>query len=205
MIDLLAYDRLATRIHRPMAARPGNQGDRPALGPSLWDGAIARPSAAARRQDRAAGTWRRLSSAARNGATSPGTRLTCAAGATRTTHDAGTRSPAVTFVAVPEFQEILRILNDLQARMATMEQTRVSPALPASPVTPASPTTPAAPLAPAPPAPERKDIQQWTIRMSKAWIEYLKAVAYDQRRNPSELVEAWIWQQAYRDRSSSTP
>jgi|SRR5882724_2429858 transposase len=56
--------------------------------------------------------------------------------------------------------------------------------------------------APAPPAPERKEIQQWTIRLSKALIEHLKAVAYERRMHPSELVEAWLWQQAHTDRSS---
>jgi hypothetical protein len=48
-----------------------------------------------------------------------------------------------------------------------------------------------------------KDIQQWTIRMSRAWIDDLKAVAYERRVHPSALVEEWVWPQAYRDRSPS--
>jgi DNA-binding transcriptional MocR family regulator len=110
--------------------------------------------------------------------------------------------PAVTFVAVPEIQEMLSILRDLQARVGELEQTRVTPALPAPQAPPASPMTPAAPVVPAPPTPERKEIQQWTIRLSKALIAHLKAVAYERRMHPSELVEDWLWQQAHTDRSS---
>jgi cell division septation protein DedD len=77
-----------------------------------------------------------------------------------------------------------------------------APALPAPPVTPATPTTHAPPVVPAPPAPERKEIQQWTIRLSKALIEHLKAVAYERRMHPSELVEDWLWQQAHTDQPS---
>jgi hypothetical protein len=78
-------------------------------------------------------------------------------------------TPAVTFVAVPEIQEILGIVKALQTRVASLEQTRVPPALPASPASPA------------PPAAERKEIQQWTVRLSKALIEHLKAVGYERR------------------------
>jgi hypothetical protein len=78
--------------------------------------------------------------------------------------------PALTFVAVPEIQELLRLVNDLHARVGALEQTRVPPALPAPPAT----TTP-----PVPPAAERKEIQQWTVRLSKALIEHLKAVGYE--------------------------
>jgi Homeodomain-like domain len=56
-------------------------------------------------------------------------------------------TPALTFVAVPEIQELLSLVKDLHARVSTLEQTRVPPALPASPATPAAP------------AAERKDIQ----------------------------------------------
>ena len=100
--------------------------------------------------------------------------------------------PAMTFVAVPEIQEMLGILKDLQARVGELEQARVAPALPAPPVSPATPTTP---------APERKDIQQWTVRLSKALIEHLKGVAYERRIHPSELVEDWLRRQAQTDRS----
>jgi hypothetical protein len=90
--------------------------------------------------------------------------------------------PAVTFVAVPEIQEILSIVKELQTRVGSLEQTRVPPALPAPPATPA------------PPAAERKEIQQWTVRLSKALIEHLKAVAYERRMPPSQLVEELVWQ-----------
>jgi hypothetical protein len=80
---------------------------------------------------------------------------------------------------------MLTILKDLQGRVVSLEQTRVTPALPAAPMPPTTPT---------PPAPERKDIQQWTVRVSKALVEHLKARAYEQRLNPSELVEQLLWQ-----------
>jgi Homeodomain-like domain len=85
--------------------------------------------------------------------------------------------PAVTFVAVPEIQEMLSLMKDLQARVISLEQTRVPP------------TTPALP---APPAGDRKDIQQWTVRLSKALIEHIKAVAYARRIPPSQLVEELV-------------
>jgi DNA-binding transcriptional MocR family regulator len=97
-------------------------------------------------------------------------------------------APAVTFVAVPEMQELLSLVKDLHARVGVSEQTRVPPALPAAPSTPA------------PPAAERQDIQQWTVRLSKVLIEHLKAVAYERRIPPSQLVEEWLWQQAHNHR-----
>jgi hypothetical protein len=36
---------------------------------------------------------------------------------------------------------------------------------------------------------ERKNIQPWTVRLSTALIEHLKAVAYERRTPPSPLVE----------------
>jgi hypothetical protein len=101
--------------------------------------------------------------------------------------------PAMTFVAVPEIQEMLSLMKDLQARVISLEQMRVPPVLPAPPATPA------------PPAAERKVIQQWTVRLSKTLIDHLKAVAYARRIPPSQLVEDWLWQQAHHDRSPSTP
>jgi hypothetical protein len=98
-------------------------------------------------------------------------------------------APAVTFVAVPEIQEILGIVKELQTRVASLEQTRVPPALPAPPATPAT---------------ERKDIQQWTVRLSKALIDHLKAVAYERRIPPSQLVEELVWK-ALSDHQPSTP
>jgi hypothetical protein len=86
--------------------------------------------------------------------------------------------PALPFVAVPEIQEMLSLMKDLHARVGALEQTRVPPALPAPP---------------APPAAERKDIQQWTVRLSKALIEHLKAVAYEGHMPPSQLVEELLW------------
>jgi hypothetical protein len=97
--------------------------------------------------------------------------------------------PAVTFVAVPDMQELLSLVKDLHARVGALEQTR---ALPAPPTTPA------------PPAADRKDIQQWTVRLSKALIEHLKAVAYERRMPPSQLVEELVWT-ALNNQSPSTP
>jgi hypothetical protein len=89
--------------------------------------------------------------------------------------------PAVTFVAVPEIQEILSIIKDLQARVDSLEQPRVPPAPPAMPVPPA------------PPAPERSHVRQWTLRLSNSLIEHMKAVAYERRIPPSQLVEELLW------------
>jgi hypothetical protein len=86
--------------------------------------------------------------------------------------------PAMTFVAVPEIQEILSLVKDLQARVSSPEQTRVPPALPAPPAAPAA---------------ARQDIQQWTVRLSKALIAHVKAVAYERRIPPSQLVEELVW------------
>jgi hypothetical protein len=104
--------------------------------------------------------------------------------------------PAMTFVAVPEIQEILSIVKELQTRVVSLEQTRVPPALPAPPAPPA---------APVPPAAERKDIQQWTVRLSKALIDHLKAVAYERRIPPSQLVEELVWQALNDCRSGGSP
>ncbi len=56
-----------------------------------------------------------------------------------------------------------------------------------------SPDGSSPPATPAPPAAERKEIQPCTVRLSKALIEHLKAVAYERRMPPSELVEALVW------------
>jgi hypothetical protein len=45
------------------------------------------------------------------------------------------------------------------------------------------------PASPAPSVAERKDLQPWTVRLSTALIEHLKAVAYERRMPPSPLVE----------------
>lgn len=96
-------------------------------------------------------------------------------------------TPAMTFVAVPEIQELLSLVKDLHVRVGALEQTRVPTALPAPPATPVTPAPPA------PPAAERKDIQQWAVRLSKALIEHLKAVGYERRIPPSQLVEELLW------------
>jgi hypothetical protein len=98
----------------------------------------------------------------------------------------------MTFVAVPEIQEMLILMQDLHARVIALEQTRVPPALPAPHATPA------------PPAVDRKDIQQWTVRLSKALIEHIKAVAYARRIPPSQLVEELVWK-ALTEHHPSTP
>jgi DNA-binding transcriptional MocR family regulator len=64
--------------------------------------------------------------------------------------------------------------------------------------------TPTAPTSPVAPAAERKDIQQWTVRLSKALIEHLKGVAYERRMPPSQLLEELVWQ-ALADHHPSPP
>jgi hypothetical protein len=61
---------------------------------------------------------------------------------------------------------------------------------------------PASPATHAPPAPERKEIQQWTVRLSKALIDHLKAVAYERGIHPRQLLEELAWQ-ALTDRRAS--
>jgi hypothetical protein len=100
--------------------------------------------------------------------------------------------PAITFMAVPEIQELLSLVKDLHARVGALEQTRVPPRSTRTPTTPA------------PPAVERKDIQQWTVCLSKALIEHLKAVGYERRIPPSQLVEELLWT-ALTDRRSAAP
>jgi hypothetical protein len=56
---------------------------------------------------------------------------------------------------------------------------------------------------PRPPRPN-KEIQQWTVRLSKALIEHPKAVGYERRIPPSQLVEELLWK-ALTDHRSSTP
>jgi DNA-binding transcriptional MocR family regulator len=73
---------------------------------------------------------------------------------------------------------------------------------PAPPAPQVPPATPAAPAPPAPPAADRKEVQQWTMRLSKALIEHLKAVAYARRIPPSQLLEEWCWRQAHDDKGN---
>jgi hypothetical protein len=44
------------------------------------------------------------------------------------------------------------------------------------------------------PTADRKDIQQWMVRLSKALIDHPKAVAYEQRMPPSQLLDELVWQ-----------
>ena len=111
-------------------------------------------------------------------------------------------TPAVTFVAVPEIQEILSIVRDLQSRVVALEQAPAPPALTVPPAAHGPPAATAVAAPPTPPAAERKDVQQWTIRVSKAWIDYVKRVAYERRLNPSEVVEECLWQ-AFQDQSAA--
>jgi hypothetical protein len=71
--------------------------------------------------------------------------------------------------------------------------TTTTPASPVAPAPPAPPVPTTPPVIPAPPASERKDVQQWTVRLSKALIEHLKAVAYERRIAPSQLLEELVW------------
>jgi hypothetical protein len=95
----------------------------------------------------------------------------------------GGQSPAPpTTPATPAIPvvEILSMINELRERVASLEQRRVVP------------TPPTPPVGPVPPAAERKDIQQWTIRLSKSLIDYLKDLAYERRIPPSQLIEEWL-------------
>jgi DNA-binding IclR family transcriptional regulator len=50
--------------------------------------------------------------------------------------DGSPATPAMTFVAVPEIQELLSLVKGLHARVGALEQTRVPTALPAPPPRP---------------------------------------------------------------------
>ena len=55
------------------------------------------------------------------------------------------------------------------------------------------------------PAPHpRVDIKQWTVRLSQALIEAVKAQATAEAKEPSHLVEEVLWK-ALTDRRASTP
>jgi transposase len=102
-------------------------------------------------------------------------------------------SPAMTFIAVAEVQEILSTLKRLDARVEALEHTRTDPP---------SPTH----EAPRIPAPTRAGVQQWTVRLSGALIEILKAEAEKERLQPSHSLEAIVaeWWEA-RKRSTPSP
>jgi hypothetical protein len=86
-------------------------------------------------------------------------------------------------MAVPEVRELIHTVKDLVARVAALEvgtrdSTRTTPA-PASP--PAGTRTPGS-------------IEQWTVRLSKALIERIKAEAAAVDKPPSHLLEELAWQ-----------
>ena len=57
--------------------------------------------------------------------------------------------------------------------------------------------------APAPATPPRADIKQWTVRLSQALIEAVKAQATTEGKEPRHLVEEVLWQ-ALSDHRAST-
>jgi hypothetical protein len=60
------------------------------------------------------------------------------------------------------------------------------------------------PAFPAPPVAERKDIQPWTVRLSKALIERIKAEAVATQKPPSHILEELAWK-APNEQSPSMP
>jgi hypothetical protein len=94
-------------------------------------------------------------------------------------------------MAVPEVRELIHTVKDLVTRVAALEEgtrdgTRTPPA-------PASP-----------PAPARVDIEQWTVRLSTALIERIKAEAVAAQKPPSPILEELAWK-ALNDQSPSMP
>jgi hypothetical protein len=55
-----------------------------------------------------------------------------------------------------------------------------------------------------PPVPARVDIEQWTVRLSKALIERIKAEAVAAQKPPSHILEELAWK-ALNDQSPSIP
>jgi hypothetical protein len=94
-------------------------------------------------------------------------------------------------MAVPEVRELIHTVKDLVARVAALENgTRGATRTP-----PAPEGTRAHP---------RVDIKQWTVRLSQALIEAVKAQAAAEGREPSHLVEEYLWK-VLTDRHASTP
>jgi hypothetical protein len=71
-------------------------------------------------------------------------------------------------MAVPEVRELIHTVKDLVARVGTLEA-----------------GTRGATRAPPAPAPARVDIEQWTVRLSKALIERIKAEAAAAEKPPA--------------------
>jgi hypothetical protein len=85
-------------------------------------------------------------------------------------------------MAVPEVQQLLHTVKDLVARVGALEDgargaTRDPPAPARAPATH-----------------PRVDIKQWTVRLSQALIEAVKAHAAAEGKEPSHLVEEIVWE-----------
>jgi len=99
--------------------------------------------------------------------------------------------PVITMVAVPELRELIHRFSGLEARVAALEDsTREVTRDPPAPARP-------------PAAHPRADIKQWTVRLSQALIEAVKAQATTEGKEPSHLVEEVLWQ-ALSDHRAST-
>jgi DNA-binding transcriptional MocR family regulator len=94
-------------------------------------------------------------------------------------------TPAITMVAVPELRESITRFSGLEARVAALEDHTHIPPAPA-------------------PAPARVNIEQWTVRLSKALIERIKAEAVAAQKPPSHILEELAWK-APNDQSPSMP
>jgi len=97
-------------------------------------------------------------------------------------------APAITMVAVPELRELIHRFGGLEARVAALEDG----------------TREATRTTPAPATHPRADIKQWTVRLSQALIEAVKAQATTEGKEPSHLVEELLWT-ALTDRRAATP
>jgi hypothetical protein len=87
-------------------------------------------------------------------------------------------------VAVPELREIINRFSVLEARVAALEDgTREATRTPPAPVGTRAGTR----------AHPRQHIKQWTVRLSQALIEAVKAQAATQGQEPSHLVEELLW------------
>ena len=93
--------------------------------------------------------------------------------------------PAITFMAVPKVRELIHTVKDLVARAAALEEgTRDGTRTP--------------------PAPARVDIEQWTVQLSTALIERIKAEAVAAQKPPSPILEELAWK-APNEQSPSMP
>jgi hypothetical protein len=96
-------------------------------------------------------------------------------------------------MAVPEVRESISSVKDLVAWVAALEDgarggTRTPPTPAQAPAGTRTPGT----------------IKQWTVRLSQPLIEAIKAEATAEGKEPSHLVEEYLWK-ALTDQSPSTP